>query len=355
MIGFRRWLVVTMGLGVLAAGCGSGGPGKDGSDDADSTAATRVPVEIAALDRGAMEAVVRASATLEAEGQVRVVAEAARRVIAIDVEEGDVVTAGDRLARLQDAEQRSSLRQAEIELTAAENELRRQEGLHARDLGSEQALDDARLDHERRRLAVDDARRELGYTQVRAPISGTVTQRLIKVGDQVQIGTELFEIIDFSSLVAPLYIPERHLPSLVSGLEARLTARALGGDPLPGRVERVSPIVDAGTGTVKVTVGVSAASGLRPGMFVDVGIVTRIEPDAVRVPKRALVHDDDRLFAFRLRDDDTVERVEVIPGLESAVHVEPRTGFAPGDAVVVAGQAGLKEGMAVEVVESRLP
>jgi membrane fusion protein (multidrug efflux system) len=92
-------------------------------------------------------------------------------------------------------------------------------------------------------------------------------------------------------------------------------------------------------------------------MFLDVQLVTDVREDALLLPKRALLIDHDQAWVYRLKADDTVERLLVQPVLEDAAHVEVRAAggqgvaLAPGDRVVVAGQAGLKPGAKVRVVQ----
>lgn len=340
---------------LLASGCGRGGPNPESAeakDDATSEAKeeTAVPIEISVVARGPIESVIRSTATLEAEEQVLVFAEAARRVTEIAVEEGARVEKGAMLLRLQDAEQRSAVSKAQTLLDQAQREWERQEKLFEQKLTTEKAFNDALASLEQRRLEVADAERELGYTQVRAPIAGTVTRRFVKLGDQVNPGTQLFEIIDFESLQALIYVPEKDIAQLAVGQPVRITAPAVSDRVYQASVQRVSPIVDARTGTVKVTVDVGGQGGLRPGLYVDVALVTEVRPDAVLVPKRALVYENDQVLAFRVRGE-TVERLSLLPAMSDRENVMPAMGVAVGDTLVTAGQAGLKDGSRVKIVE----
>jgi membrane fusion protein (multidrug efflux system) len=172
---------------------------------------------------------------------------------------------------------------------------------------------------------------------------------MVNLGDQVQINQELFEIIDFDSIVARVFVPEKHLAELRTGLPARISAQTAGGDRYSGRVKRIAPVVDPRSGTVKVTVDVGDQAGLRPGMYVDVDLVTATHADAVLVPKRALVYDSDQIFVYRLVEENRVERVFIEPRLTDKHYVEPVAGLGSGDRIVVAGQAGLKEGALVSL------
>jgi membrane fusion protein (multidrug efflux system) len=304
---------------------------------------------VAALERGPIEAVLRFSSNLEAERDVQVFAEAPRRVTKLLVEEGDTVRKGQVLVRLQDEEQRSAVAKAEILLRQSRRDFERHKDLYAQKLVTEQMYNDAAYAVEQNEIALDDARRELGYTEVRAPIAGIVTERMVNLGDHVTVNQELFRIVDFDSIVARIYVPEKELASLQVGQQARLRADALGGVLFKGSIDRISPVVDPGTGTLKVTVATPRQEGLRPGMYVEVELVIAVHDDALLVPKRALVYDNDQLFVFRLGEERRVKRLKVTPQLEATDFIEPAGGLETGDQIVVAGQSGLKDGGLVKL------
>ena len=360
----RRSLALFLML-ILLGACGRG-PGSDersgasvaGGDstavaegsDSDDEEEVAVPVEIVALGTGPIESVLRATSTREAETRVRVIAEASRRVVELLVEEGDQVGAGKLLVRLQDAEQTSALAKAQTLFDQAERERQRQERLNEKGLTTDKEYNDSLASLEQRRIEVQDAEREFGYTRVRATIGGTITQRFVRQGDQVNPGTELFEIVDFNSLVARIYVPEQDLGKLSPQQPARIHAVAVRAEPFMARVDRVAPIVDARTGTVKVTVDIGGQPGLRPGLYVDVELVIAREEEALLVPKRAILYENDRVFVFRVREG-RAPRVELLPVMANVDYVRPLSGFAVGDTLVVAGQASLKDGALVEIVE----
>ena len=347
--GEDRQLVLLVLLVALApAGCTVGSSdAKTFSGGAKATEERKeeaVPVEVAALSRGPIESVLRLSSHLEAEREVQVFAEAPRRVTRLLVEEGDPVQKGQVLLQLQDEEQRSAVAKAEIALSESRRNFQRTKELHEQKLVTEELFTQARYTVERNEIALGDARRELGYTQVRAPIAGMVTERKVNLGDHVTLNQQLFRIVDFDSIVARIYVPEKDLPRLAKGQPARLRADSLGGERFRGAIDRLSPVVDPGTGTIKVTVATPRQKGLRPGMYVEVELVTAVHDDALLVPKRALVYDNDQAYVFRLKEERRVERLRVTPQLEDAEHVEPEGGLSAGDQLVVAGQAGLKDG-----------
>jgi len=349
----RRWPwsrgLAALGLvAVLASwGCSVGNSDaktfENGASADEKRKEEAVPVEVAALERGEIEAVLRLSSNLEAEREVQVFAEAPRRVTRLLVEEGDPVRKGQQLIQLQDEEQRSAVAKAEIELKESQRDYERTKELHEQKLVTEELFTEAGYTVERNELALADARRELGYTQVRAPIAGIVTERLVNLGDHVTENQALFRIVDFDSIVARIYVPEKDMARLAAAQPARLRADALGGVVFRGSIDRISPVVDPSTGTVKVTVATPRQEGLRPGMYVEVELVTAVHDDALLVPKRALVYDNDQVFVFRMKEERRVERLRVTPLLENTDFIEPADGLETGDELVVAGQSGLKD------------
>lgn len=321
-----------------------------------------VPVQVAALDRGEIEAILRFSTNLEAENAVAVYSQASRQVRELRVEEGKRVRRGEVLVRLQDDEQRNALAKVQSQLDKARREYERQQRLFAQELISEQAMNDSTYEREQLELALEEAARQLTYTEVRAPISGTITQRMVNRGDTVVVNQHLFDIVDFDSIVARVYVPEKELPRLTEGQQARISSPALGAETYTGRVDRLAPTVDPKSGTVKVTVAIPSSKGLRPGMFVDVTLVTDTKTDALLVPKRALVYDNDQIFIYRLAAggadaDSRVERLLVRPRLEDKDNIEPAVvegaqALREGDRIVVAGQAGLKDGAKVRLLDA---
>lgn len=314
-----------------------------------------VPVETVVLGTGPIEDALRLSATLRAEMHVQILSRTAGQVTARNVEEGDLVKANQVLLRIDADQQSIAIARIETDLAMARQRYERQQKLHDDGVVSDDELDAARFEVERLVIARRDAARSLGYTTVRAPISGTITQRFVKYGDIVVPNQPLFELVDFDSLVAEVFVPEKDIHKVKVGGVARLRSPSSSAQLPDGVVERVAPVVDPKSGTVKVTLDLPDTAGLRPGMFVDVHLVVASKDDALLLPRRALVYDNDEPYAFKLVGDDRVERVRVIPAIEDREFIEPARGFGPGDRVVVAGQIGLKDDAVVEATPAPAP
>lgn len=344
-------LLITTSL--LLSGCGAGTPGNAEASEAKDPKAEKapeaVPVEAVAASRRAVAASYTGTAALEARAESQVVAKTSGVALAVLVEEGQQVRAGQPLVRLDPDRARLAVAQSEAQMRKLENNYQRAQKLIGQQMVSAADVDQIRFDLENARAQYRLATLELSYTTVVAPISGVIASRSIKTGNFVQINTPIFRIVDNSRLEATLNVPERELATLRPGQPVTLVADALPGRSFPGTVDRIAPVVDAGSGTFRVVSGFGEdADGLQPGMFGRIRIDYDQRADALVVPRLALLDDGDPAV-FRVRDG-KVARVPVKVGYAEGPWVEIREGLAVGDKVVTAGKVALRDGTAVQVI-----
>ena len=337
-----------------ALGCNPAGARKDPEAAEDETEQP-TPVVMQAIGSGDIDAAISAASTIEAERQVTVHAESTGRIVALTVEEGDEVDDNQLLARIEADVQAAGLDRASTNLDKARRDLEIVEKLHAQKVASKEELDAARLAYETAQLDVKDRRRDVRNAKVRAPFAGVVTQRFMSEGGFVTAGQQLVTITDFDTLVALVYVPEKELDRLAVGQPAHIVGKAARSRKGTGVVRRIAPVVDASTGTVKVTVGlptelVGGDDGFLPGMYAEVTLTTDKHDSAVLVPKRGLIREDDEAYVFTV-EGGRAKRVRLELGLENDEHAEVLSGLAPGDEIVVAGQAGLKDGGLIKRVD----
>jgi membrane fusion protein (multidrug efflux system) len=339
-------LLLAASLGLLTA-CGSGGPTEETSEE---EAPPAVPVEAVAAREDAIEAFYSATATLEADGEAAVVPRVGGRITALEVEEGDSVAAGDVLARIDDERLKLELARAEADLRRLRQDLERQREMHERDMISTEAFERLQYQFEAQDAAVDLARLELSYTAIEAPIDGVVSERMIKVGNMVSTSEPVFRVTALDPLLATLHVPERELSRLAPGQAATLSADAIPGERFVGVIDRISPVVDADSGTFRVTVELRDESGrLRPGMFGRFDIVYDRREQAVLVPVESVLIEDGEASVFVVSDGEAQRRsVEV--GYRNNGDYEIAAGLEPGESVVVTGHASLKSGARVQVL-----
>jgi len=337
----------------LAAGC-SNGKAKD-KDKESTEADAAVPVEVQPLRRAAMVAVYSGTAPVEAHEEAEVVAKVGGEVRQLFVEEGDSVKAGQIMARLDGDRLRLEVAQNEANLRKLERDYNRQLELSEKGLVAKGTAENAKFDLDALRAAYDSARLELSYTEIRAPIDGVVSARHIKLGNTITQNTPTFHVTNLDPLVAYVHIPEKEFRKLAPQQTAEVVVDALGGDRFTGTISRISPTVDPKTGTFRARVEVQDPSRrLKPGMFARVNIVYERREDALQLPRSALIDADGTQSVFVVAGG-KAEQKPVQTGLTNNGWVEVVGGLQGDEKVVVVGQAALKTGTAVKVVDAAAP
>jgi len=339
------------------SGCGKADgadakPAAEASNKDKPAAAEAVPVEAVKAARRPVAASYSGTTSLEPRAESQVVAKTSGVALAVLVEEGQQVHAGQPLVRLDADRARLAVAQTEAQMRKLEGNYQRATKLVAQQMISANDVDQLRYDLEDIRAQNRLARLELSYTTVTAPISGVVASRSIKTGNFVQINTPIIRIIDRSRLEATLNVPERELSTLRAGQPVSLQADALPGQTFEGTVDRVAPMVDSGSGTFRVVCAFDGEGDtqLQAGMFGRLRIEYDHRADALVIPRAALLDDGDPAV-YRVHDGKAV-RTAVEPGYVDGEWIEIRKGLKAGDAVVTAGKVALRDGSAVTVIDA---
>jgi RND family efflux transporter MFP subunit len=310
---------------------------------------------VAAVTTGSVSSYLTSTANIVPDNEVEVLAEAEGRVFRLAAEEGDAVAKGQVLAALDRGDHEIAHNKAKLKAQNARLAYSRGEKMVRESLISQEAFDKMTMDNEVARQELAEAEYRLAKTSIRAPFAGRITLRGVEPGQHVRPGDKLFTIADFEPLVARIYLPEKDVLGLKVGQEARLGLKAADSVRFTGRIRQVSPVVDAATGTVKVTIeAVRPPATVRPGGFVTVDIVRETRAKAILVPRQAVLRELGSAHVFVARNGKAEKRAVEL-GLEEGDNVEAVSGLAVGDQVIVAGQGSLKSGAAVKVLAAGAP
>lgn len=348
----KRTYLVLIAVAMLSLAAGTTGCGKKASSKTAGSKgdAVVVPVEVAAITTGTIAAYFTATATIGAEEETGVVAKVGGVVNEILVEEGQYVRAGDVLAKLDDERIAVQLDQARANLEKLASNYERNVNLHEQSLISTEAFQQSKYEYEQQKAAYDLADLDFKYTSIRTPISGVVAERLVKIGNMVLPNQTVFRVSGLDPLIAVLHVPERQLGKLRAGQAAQLKVDACSSEPFPGRIKRISPVIDPATGTVKVTVEVRDPSRrLKPGMFARVEIIYDVHEAVVTAPKDAIISEDRESAVYVVRDSVAYRQV-IQTGYVNTTHVEILGGLKTGDTVVTTGKTSLKDSTKVQIV-----
>lgn len=312
-----------------------------------------IPVEVTTVQRGSISDFILLSSNLETEVMADVFARIQGIVEKIHKEEGDYVEKGETLLTLEAKEYVLAEKRANVEYQQQLSNYKRLEAMHKKNLLSDDEFERARYTMESARISWEEAKLNLDYTHIKSPISGHIGERLTKIGERIQPTDKLFSVINNSQVIAVVYVPEKSLNKLEIGQEALIQSDNLQDEVFEGWIKRISPVVDPGSGTFKVTVGVkNREDRLRPGMFVNVEIIIETHEGVVLIPKTAVVYENEYMNVYVVRDS-IARKIRLQPGFEDNQKVESLAEIKEGDQIIVVGQSGMKDKTPVKVVSER--
>ena len=331
---------------LLLTACQQGGDATEKKEEENAP----IPVEVGLPIRGDILAVYSGTAPIEAFAEADVIAKVEGEVREVLVEEGADVTEGQVLAHLDGERLRLELNESQARLRKMQRDFERNQELREKGLLSEGDFEKLRYDLEALQAAYNLASLELDYTRIRAPITGVVSERYIKLGKTIRVGDPAFRVTSFNPLVAYMHIPEREYRRINAGQPVRIDIDALAGEDIYAAVTRVSPIVDPETGTFKITIEINDEERrIKPGMFGRMSIVYDQHINVLQVPRSAVIDELGAEFVYVVEDDKAVKRF-VQTGYGEAGMIEIEDGLEESDKVIVVGQTGLKPDALVSIV-----
>lgn len=378
----RRFLIFL----VVAALLGGGGYGgwlwwrqRPAATPPEASAAGRpgrgapVPVTVAAAVRRDVPIMLDAIGTVQASNSITIRAQVDGQLTEIAFQEGERVTRGQVLARIDARTYQALLDQAiakkaqdEALLANARLDLARYASLARNEGVSRQQQDTQRATVAQYeaivasdQAAIDNARTQLSYTTIRSPIDGRVGLRLVDQGNIVRAGdaTGIVTLSQLQPIAVTFTLPQQEIGRILDALaRGTVPVQALrppaGAAIGEGKVLTLDSAVDASTGTIKLkAIFPNEDERLWPGAFVNVRLRIETVPDAVTVPLVAVQRGPDGAYAFVLKPDQTVEQRPLQLGVLTPSDAVVRGGIVPGERVVTSGALRLSAGAAVAVRE----
>jgi membrane fusion protein, multidrug efflux system len=332
-------------------------------------ATPRVPVEVALAERRPMPFELAATGTVEPLQTVAVQAQVGGILQRVAFREGDEVKQGQLLFQLDPRPYRAALDQALAALARdraqaanAAEDVKRYQALVEKQYVTAQQYDQVRTAAEAAQAtlagsqaAVDQARLNLQYSTIRAPISGRTGSLLIREGNLVRTNTvqPLVVINRIRPILTRFAVPAVNLPLIQAHLGKDIVVRAepsSGGGPSEGGLSFVDNAVDTATGTILLKGRFPNDDGsLWPGAFVNVRLQLYVEPDALVIPAAAVVSGQQGSFVFVIQQDSSASTKAVTVNRTAGDFAIVSGDVQPGDRVVIDGQLRLRQGSKVQI------
>jgi membrane fusion protein, multidrug efflux system len=368
---FARAGLVTLALFALSLSSCSRKRAAAGSDEDEgpkSSESATAEVTVTRVRRAPISQSLAVTGTIAAlpNQDVRVSSLVAGRIVAMMVAEGDRVSEGQLLAKIDDRTYHDMAQQAESAVDQAKASLEnarlnreRNENLFKRGIAARKDLEDARTQEvvvtaalSQSEAALALAKLQLARTEVTSPLAGTVVKRLASVGEQVD-GTAaqpLFEVANPGQVELFGNVPAVYLGQVRVRQPLAIKTEAYPDKEFQGRVVAISPAVDPSTNVGLVRIRIANEAGLlRLGMFLSAEIPLVTHSNALVVPPQAVYRDERGQPRIYRVQGETAEAVPVKLGLEMKDQVEVLTGVEEGETVILTGGYGLGDKAKIKI------
>ena len=369
MKSWMKWAIAALAIALLAAGIARALESRKAKQAAAALAAQPAQsiIELAPRDVVTVKTVkllqgLAISGALKAVNSAIIKARVPGELQGLTVREGDLVKAGQVVARVDATEYASRVRQAQeqadsarAQIDIAQRQFDNNRALVQQGFISKTALDTsssnlvaAQANHKAAMASVEVARKSVEDTVLRSPISGIVSQRLAQPGERIGVDARVLEVVDLSRIVLEATLSAADSVAVSVGQEAQLQIEG-ASRTLAARVVRINPSAQAGSRSVLVYLAIANPAGLRQGLFAQ-GTLGTAQSSVLAVPVSAVRTDKPSPYVQSIEGNKVVQRtVELGPrgdsGGEAMVGV---TGVAENLAVIRGSVGALRAGTAVK-------
>lgn len=356
----HRAVLITVVILLLAAGVGATALKKrtePGTQAASASAVVQAPATLEFLPTDVLQVkpndlrqTLPLSGSLRAVNQAAVKAKVAGEVREVLVREGEAVSAGQVLVKMDSSEYQARLDQSKGALQAARGQLDiatktrdNNKALLSKGFISQNAFDNAASQYEialanveSAKGATDVAQKSLGDTVIRAPIAGLISSRTIQPGEKVSADNHLLDVVDLRRMELEAAVPTTDIMHVALGQEVQVKVEGLSS-PLIGKVVRINPATQSGSRSILAYIQIDNPQGvLRVGMFGDAQLTLAKKAGVLTVPQSAIQNNAGAPFVYAIEKDQLIQKsvtlgikgddgeggaVEIVNGLENGAQI----------------------------------
>lgn len=306
-----------------------------------------LPVNTYTVTTGTLHQTIKSVGTLMANESATVSAEVAGKVMKVQFTEGQSIKAGAPLIAIDESTYAQNAARDKAAYDLAQATYKRRLELRKAGVASVQVKDEAEAVLLQAKAARDESNLRLAKTTLRAPFDGIMGMRKVSIGDYLEVGAPVTEIVSLDPMKVEFSFPEKYFSQLKDGAAITLKVDAWPGREFSGTLYAIDPKVNPETRniTAKATLA-NPDAALRPGMFAYVYMDMGSNAQALVIPEEALIPGKDKLMVMTVVDG-KVKSVPVVVGARADAKAEIVSGLQEGDVVITAGQMKVQEGMPV--------
>ena len=268
------------------------------------------------------------------------------------IREGQLVSKGDVLARVEDEDYRIAVERARSAYELARSEYERDRAIYAKGVIPTAEYDANRTRMETAKADLENAELQLSRCTITAPMRGIIRKIDAKVGLQLAVGDPLAEILEIDRLKAVVGIPESEVAAVRGLTTVDISLQALDNRTVTGRVHFLSSSPETVARLFRLELAIDNAGGeILPGMFFRADVIKNTVPDAVVVPFYSVISRNNEQYVF-IEKDGIAHKKPVRLGIMEKWLVQVTDGLAAGDRLLVEGHRDVEDKQKIKVVKA---
>lgn len=310
----------------------------------------KIPVAVESVIKGVLSENVVATGTLEASEVLNLVSETSGKIVKIYKEKGDRVVAGDVIAKVDDEVISANVLTAEANYAQFEKDVDRLTRLAEENAVTKRDLEQTTIGLKKAKADLITARKALGNTSIKSPISGYINSDNITVGQLLNNGTSVCEIVNNSELKLNIKITEREVYKIALGQTVDVQLSVFTGKKFAGKITAIAEKADAAMKfNVEITLINDESAHLKSGLYAEVLLPVKND-ETIIIKKLSIVGSMQNPIVYVAQNGKAVKR-ELVTGQSNDKQIEVLKGLADGEQVIISGQLNLKDGDDINIIK----
>jgi len=310
----------------------------------------KIPVAVESVIKGVLSENVVATGTLEASEVLNLVSETSGKIVKIYKEKGDRVVAGDVIAKVDDEVISANVLTAEANYAQFEKDVDRLTRLAEENAVTKRDLEQTTIGLKKAKADLITARKALGNTSIKSPISGYINSDNITVGQLLNNGTSVCEIVNNSKLKLNIRITEHEVYKISLGQIVDVQLSVFPGKKFAGKITAIAEKADAAMKfNVEITLNNDESAHLKSGLYAEALLPVK-NNETLIIKKSSIVGSMQNPIVYVAQNGKAVKR-ELVTGQSNDKQIEVLKGLNDGEQVIISGQLNLKDGDDINIIK----
>lgn len=320
----------------------------------DTTKANQTPIRIATLTTEVFKRPVEIQGIVESDKNVLVSSEVAGRIVEVLVKEGQVVSQGQVLARVDGSITANSINEVENALQLAEVTYKKQKNLYAQNVGTEMQLLQAENQRNALKKQLETLRSQYAKYTITAPVSGTVDNVPVNSGENIMPGMPVARVVNNSQLKVTADVSEKYIKSVKKGNDVLVKFPGLDIE-MEAKISSTGQIIKQANRTFDMVINLNKSNELlKPNLLAMVTIYDYINPKAIAIPSNIILTTGSESYVYVLENKGNAKiatKRVIETGNVSGALTEIKSGLSEGDNVIIENYNNLTQGAEVMVIK----